>query len=296
MDKYNLNRQIKELTLENIGAYKSMLIEDLEQNQNIEFITDEFFLKGIGILNWLYNSKTVSFWDIIHQYKETDLKIFSFNEFDNYSECLSLLGLYEPNLYEFFAYKSFTQKEEALQNYPQSYHLTQENLTERLDQCFLKHLSKEYRNEQKIKMRVKQLSDDFSIGINYDPSRIEYQSILTYRFPEIHLVPNNYKASSLKLIDGLNELQLRAGETFILFYLNSRKETIDENGVPNIEYLDEEPVIYHDNSTLEFIITNSYEKIKRYNAFIEIVMKLQAHHLRLFEYWLGKYVIPGIKI
>lgn len=290
MQKTEFLQYFSKLINKNINAYKEMLIEDLQQNPVFEYATDEFFLKGIGIKNWLYQSQTTNFLQFSHPFKPNNYEQFYLNDFNNYTELLDKLSLSEPELYCYFSYDTFSKKSAAIENFPSTYYVTHKNLIERLDNRFIDCLTNDYINNATRMRLQKEITKEVSLMINYNPNRIEHHSLLSYSFPHVSLCIDEFQ---IKIISDLSELQLRAGNTFTMFYINATKE-ISKNGTLNIEYENNEPIIYHDKKKRKYIITNSFDRLRRFNTYIEITIKMYIHYIYLLERWLKKFIIPEI--
>ncbi len=264
--------------------YLQMLLDDLDDNKKHTYLLNQiFFPKQCDIRQWVQNIEVIDFFHC--QFKGKQFK----QDFCNRTEIDSILWaqskMKEIDKYTIFSKMEFNDYSEAKKNYPQAYYLLQPDYVSKLDEILFGQLSGYHR----IKKNTweKKLSDSISIELSNKREHHAIFSIVDYRLPEISLkIGNDY----LRMWEmDIRQFIFLSESSFLFFYFDMNKILLDDaNNIKSVTPYNDQPVIYHLEDEMKYVITNSWENIERYNKYLEIVFHLSAYYLGFFEKYLIK--------
>lgn len=271
----------------NMELYKKAIEQDIETNPKYaHLINSIFFSRGFDIQSWIKQTEVRSFSDFSFVGKRFPMGLCSRDTMDTIE--------YYPFSDEFSDRYYILKKDEypsyesAAENYPRTYFFLDNNYISRLDEVFLKKLG-DYVQESET-CRIKKLSASVDILIDNSRDISFIGNIFRYRLPRLK-VRKDGREIQTGYADVRNFLFLPES-SFLFFYFDCHNYLLDEEfKIQDFKPKYDEPVIYHFDKENKYVITNRWENIDRYNKYIQIIISLSVHYLRIFENWIRESLV-----
>ena len=273
---------------ETIGHYKTMLLENFEKQKKYIDTFSSLFCPGFDYSDILNNIYPTGFRH--YEYKGNPISIkplINFKVLDDIDYTWNL----EEDYHRFFLKKEYLTYEEALDNFPLDYYFQDRNTIKKIDEFLISNL--DGFNRKTKDSYEKEIWKNTFLKFNCAPYKRRRLSLQIYHFPSLSIIVDGQEFEIFEKTD-LTKLLLNGVSTFHFFYMQSVEIAYDQNGNLKAPWpKTDEPVIY--SSGEKFIVSNSYENLRRFNKYIFIITDLFDHYFRIFTDWLINILLPRIK-
>jgi hypothetical protein len=270
----------------NIKRYREHLDADLIVNTGPKEIVEKiFFPNSITVGDWLNNVEGHLFTSVM---PKTELQFQKFDPFEQlslYREQHTFFKMPETRRYEFFSKIECSSYEEVRTRYPDSFYCFDNNFSRNVDTFFFSGLSGFHKEKEGT--FAKQISENVRLVFTSNNLFISTWTIDEYLFPELSIEIKGEQFLFFIQSD-FRSLLLLDGTSFGFFYSEGIEAVNSSPGTHHFRTKEGEPVVYHNEKSGKFIITNSYEKLDKYNFFIVTIVSLYWHYLKVFERWITK--------
>ena len=266
----------------NINSYRDLLIKDLDENKEFARVVNKLYFPSFDMSQL--------------KLRLENLEIDSFDNFSvtpNEKYCdLSDIGEieynptninFDENPYMFFSYLEFNNYKDVEANFPTSYYVfSKDYFIKNVDILVLNGLNEYESDGQKF---YKEVTKGVWLEVFFKRKQANFFSISDYYFPQIKIKFENTSYSFCEKTD-LQMLLFLPTNSFYTFYSESILVFKDDLGrLIGNKIKDSEPVVYHFKEEEKYVITNSYEKLSKYNKYILITSNLFIHYFQIFERW-----------
>ncbi|MCU0385622.1 MAG: hypothetical protein MUE38_06315 [Flavihumibacter sp.] len=195
--------------------------------------------------------------------------------------------------YDLFDRIECKTREEVNQKYPSAYFLIHAKYSKIIDAKLISLLPDYKKCNNGNRNRV--IDENLSLVLDWRISRerAAFPNI-EYEFPEFVI---NFKGEEYyQHLDITNLAFIGGRKSFNVFYDICMQFYYDSSGaIYKGELKEGQPVVYFDNSTNLYVITNSKGKIVSWNNYISTVMNLYYIHFTIFESWLIDSISKEVK-
>ena len=280
MDYQSFNKNLTET----INQYKEMLINDFMTNSDFEKLASAMcFNNKIRVKEWIAELELENFEKrkSIGKYHQFKRDLLNFMDVDVIQHRFVYVNIEKYDAYSFFEKYEFDSYSELLAGKTNYFYLCNKEFVKKIDNIFIESLVGYSKSKKYI--FSKQLATGFSLKIDTHKSRKHFETIENYTFPTIYIEFKNAKYFFANEIDTFTFFFMGVGSYLYFFYGNrqSSKST-------------DEPVVYHQEESNKYILTNSYENLERFNKFIYLNTELFIHYFKIFEKWVRDVFIPKI--
>jgi hypothetical protein len=196
--------------------------------------------------------------------------------------------------YDLFNRIECKTKEEVNEKYPTAYFLIHKKYSRIIDAKLISLLPDYKKCNNGNRKRV--IDDNLSFELDWRISRerAAFPNI-EYVFPEFII---NFKGEEYYQCLDITNLAFIGGlQSFSVFYGICMQFYYDGSGaIYKGELKEGQPVVYFDNSTNLYVISNSKGKIVSWNNYISTVMNLFYIHFTIFENWLIDSISKEVKL
>ena len=261
--------------------YKEYLLHDLRTNVEFANVVDLiFFPSHSNIREWLEWTKVKSFHEYEYRGDPYVNRICTRDEIDNIPPLRILNNISPHTIFSCLKYGTY---EEAAKVFPTFYHFMKKDFDRKIDKLILDRLP-DFKKESGH-IYKKTTLDDIDFTLNIEREHIELSGIIGYTLPALSIYIKGEECITFGTID-VRSLLFLPESSFMFFYVDSQDISID----PNVARKNDEPVIYYLEDEQKYMVTNSWENLKRYNSYIQIILELSFHYFRAFEKWLMQIV------
>lgn len=284
------NEQIQNYFLD-LESYKACLLEDFSRNPLFAKLASDMsgtdapsikdWVEGVQGKKIFYEEKSETFHyhDITPDaVKNIEYRPFYYPEFTE-----------DNDPYRFFSYRIFDSYEAMERDYPREYYIFDYpdffDKVESLIHSTLKDY-KPMKQKHIKKCFTKKINERIRINLLLFSNVNKYSDVAAYSFPFVQL---DIDGVTFPIITADPQFLLLLNRvSFIFFYFEQNifenREILNQNF--KMTRKTDQPVYYKEGD--KFIVSNSIEKLEKYNKFIYMTMELFSHYFGVFEKWLIK--------
>lgn len=275
-----MNKQkFENVISDNINSYKQKVLEVLNSNPILnEIVSKICFGDNSNQLNDYIKKLNVDGFNIKNYISNHELK-FNGLKFSDIDKIKYNFNFINPELYDkYFIFKKeeFESYQDLVNAFDGFFFRNHKNFVNKIDSLILTRI--EGFKRVKGSLFQKKITEDINLIIDARKSqRPSMQTIEDYAFPLIYLFYKNqrYYFNENNSFDALSFLFVNSIHSYLVFFYRNRKIAKEK----------EEPIVYKDELTGKYILTNSLENLERFNKYIFIISELYLHFFKIFDEW-----------
>jgi hypothetical protein len=274
----------RKLITPTIAGYQQLLIQELKYSTELFELIRQLFFPNFSERELFDRYEKLDIFSFNHYKYIEDRKYCSFEDLDKINYGFQYINPDYNDRYKFFDKQDFSSIEEANGNYRGGFFFSKRKFEKIYDEFLLGHLTG-FKRHGRSSVYLKHLGDEITMVLNLKRDEGFFHGLSTYVFPDLsfRVAGKEYRVINRNDIKTLLFLPIPA---FLFFYMNSNEQFYNENGqIIRVLQKTGEPLIYHDEQTGIFTISNSYKNLDRFNKYLYFIAELYIHYYNFFETW-----------